>query len=104
MKLNEYQKQAKKTAIFEKDVALNYLTMGLCSEAGEVADKIAKSYRDRLHYSYQEVAKELGDVLWFVALMADYHNFTLEEIAQGNLDKLASRMERNAITGSGDNR
>lgn len=103
--MNEYQKQAK---LFCLSSAYNqeYLTLGLVAEAGEVAGKLAKYVRDdtgipQLKY---DMAAELGDVLWFVATLADFYGYSLEEIAKQNIEKLSSRKQRNAIQGSGDTR
>jgi NTP pyrophosphatase (non-canonical NTP hydrolase) len=77
-------------------------------EAGEVADKLKKVIRDNdgvLTDTVREsVAKEIGDVLWYVAVLASEMNYDLNKIAQVNLDKLASRQQRGVISGSGDNR
>lgn len=106
MKLNDYQEATKATAIYNEDVALVYTTLGLVSEAGEVADKIKKAIRD--HESeidddrIEMVALELGDVMWYVARIADTLGLSLEYIAEKNLAKLNSRKDRDAIKGSGD--
>ena len=85
-----------------------YPTLGLCGEAGEVADKVKKVLRDRQgNFSPEVIADlqlELGDVLWYVAQLATELGLELEQIAQTNLDKLASRAARNVIGGSGDRR
>jgi NTP pyrophosphatase (non-canonical NTP hydrolase) len=105
MNLNEYQEKVKTFAL---PSALNeeYLVSGLVGEAGEVAGKYAKKIRDGVfdEVYIPEVAKELGDVLWFIAVLSDYYGIDLNHIAQANVDKLASRQARNKITGSGDNR
>ena len=106
MQFNEYQELARETAVYPQETALAYTTLGLCSEAGEVADKVKKIYRDgqpELFYK-NHIAKELGDVLWYVAVLARDLGYSLEEIAQMNLDKLEDRMNRNKIQGSGDDR
>ena len=80
----------------------------MCGEAGEVADKVKKVLRDRQgNFSPEVIADlqlELGDVLWYVAQLATELGLELEQIAQANLDKLASRAARNVIGGSGDRR
>lgn len=104
MNFKEYQEQAKSFAL---ETALNeeYLVSGLAAEAGEVAGKYAKKVRDGEKGSYQkELLKEVGDVLWFAALLAEIHGVSLEDLAQENVDKLASRQARGKISGSGDNR
>ena len=101
----EYQTATKKTAIYDKDVAITYLALGLTSEAGEVAGKIKKWIRgDVDRVDSEDIAKELGDVLWYISQMASTFNLSLEDIAQSNVDKLASRMQRDQIKGDGDNR
>lgn len=80
----------------------------MCGEAGEVADKVKKVIRDNnQHFTDDkklEIAKEVGDVLWYCATMAHDIGFTLEKVAQMNIDKLASRKQRGKLSGSGDNR
>jgi NTP pyrophosphatase (non-canonical NTP hydrolase) len=109
MDLNAYQQGARQTARYP-DVGSNpiYPTLGLCGEAGEVADKVKKVLRDHggvFSPEQREALKlELGDVLWYVAQLASELGFELEEIGAANLDKLASRSARNVIAGSGDHR
>jgi NTP pyrophosphatase (non-canonical NTP hydrolase) len=82
--------------------------LGLVGEAGEVADKLKKVIRDHggvlTDPVRDAVAKELGDVLWYLSVLAYELDYDLNTIAQDNLDKLASRQERGVISGSGDNR
>jgi NTP pyrophosphatase (non-canonical NTP hydrolase) len=102
MKLNEYQTGAMSTKLPTADIT--YAVLNIAGEAGEIASKYAKAVRDNTEVDRVEVAKELGDVLWCVTLAAQELGFTLEEVAQMNLDKLASRMKRAVLSGSGDNR
>ena len=102
MTFDEYQKFARSTAIYPKECKVTYPTLGLCGEAGEVAEKVKKNIRDGK--SLDGVGLELGDVLWYISALADDLGVTLEEVAQANVDKLTSRKERNMIGGSGDNR
>ena len=102
--LNEYQHAAYKTAIFREESALPYLSLGLAAEAGEVADKVAKYYRGDKSLDNEQLMHEVGDVLWFVAVLADHFNYSLEQVAAMNLEKLQSRKERGTLKGSGDNR
>ena len=102
MTFDEYQEFARSTAIYPEEYRVVYPTLGLCGEAGEVAEKIKKHMRDGR--TLVGVGLELGDVLWYVSALADDLGVTLEEIAQANVAKLSSRMERNKITGDGDNR
>jgi NTP pyrophosphatase (non-canonical NTP hydrolase) len=102
--LNHYQEQAATTAIYPQEVELEYLSLGLCSEAGEFAGKIAKWYRKDNDFPRGDVIDELGDVLWFIAQMANHLEVPLSVIATNNLKKLASRQDRGVLQGSGDNR
>ena len=104
-----YQGQAEETAVYpNKGDNLYYPALGLAGEAGEVCEKIKKIYRDKKGIlsteDKEELEKELGDVLWYVATLASEIGAFLSEIAEGNLDKLQSRMKRDVIKGSGDNR
>lgn len=106
MRLDEYQMRAESTAIYPNEYAIVYPALGLTGEAGEVADKVKKIIRDGnsdLFYK-DNIAKELGDVLWYVAILARDLGYSLEEVAQMNLDKLVNRKIRNALQGSGDDR
>jgi NTP pyrophosphatase (non-canonical NTP hydrolase) len=94
MLMNEYQSKAAETAHFPEYMALPYLTMGLCGEAGEVANLIKKVYRDAdgdIEAVRADVVDELGDVLWYVAMIADYLDCGLDLIAEQNLRKLRAR-------------
>jgi NTP pyrophosphatase (non-canonical NTP hydrolase) len=109
MNFDKYQTESRKTALYP-NVGRNFVypTLGLAGEAGEVADKLKKTIRDDdgivTAQKKKEVAKELGDVLWYVAQVASELELSLDEIAQKNLEKLFSRKERGVIGGSGDNR
>jgi NTP pyrophosphatase (non-canonical NTP hydrolase) len=109
MNLNDYQSSALRTAIYPNMGGnFPYPALGLVGEAGEVADKLKKVIRDNdgilTDPVRDAVAKELGDVMWYVAVLAYELDYDLETIAKNNLDKLASRQERGVLTGSGDNR
>lgn len=104
---DDYQDEAVEFAIYPDEYHVTYPTLGLVGEAGEVAEKVKKIIRDKdgsFGPHSEEIAKELGDVLWYVANIADDLGYTLSEIAQMNLEKLRSRKARNVISGSGDNR
>lgn len=107
---NEYQAFARTTAIHPRRTvaALTYLALGLNGEAGEVADKIKKVIRDDNSILtgevFQDLVKEIGDVLWYVARLADELGFDLSEVAQENVNKLRGRKDRGTLGGSGDNR
>jgi NTP pyrophosphatase (non-canonical NTP hydrolase) len=109
MDFNQYQQGARATARYPL-VGSNpiYPTLGLCGEAGEVADKVKKVIRDDDGVFSDPVREslklELGDVLWYVAQLASELGFDLDSIARANLEKLASRAARNVIAGSGDQR
>ena len=108
MTLNEYQQHALETAIYPENRRIIYPTLGLTGEAGEVADKVKKVIRDA-HEEFTpekklEIVKEIGDVMWYCATLARDLGYELDDVAQMNVDKLRSRMQRNHLTGSGDNR
>lgn len=100
---NDYQKEAKMTAVYPENMGLVYTALGLTGEAGEYAEKIKKYIRDGV-LDDKLAAKELGDVLWYLAMAADELGYDLSEIALMNLEKLRDRQERNKIGGSGDSR
>lgn len=108
MEVNDYQRMALETAIYPKEQQVIYPTLGLTGEAGEVADKVKKVLRDNdgafTNDRKREIAMELGDVAWYLAVTAHDLGYTLEEICQMNYDKLKSRQQRGKIHGSGDNR
>jgi NTP pyrophosphatase (non-canonical NTP hydrolase) len=104
-----YERLAGETAIFPKEKALEYLALGLTSEAGEVAGKVKKLIRDGEDVEGFEMKKiaishEIGDVLWYCAMMAKEVGVPLADIMQENLDKLHSRKKRGTLQGSGDDR
>ena len=107
MTLDDYQKQALTTAI-DSGNELMQRALGIVGEGGEIAEKLKKWFRDQnadpAKLDKEGIAKELGDVLWYVATLADHLGYSLDEIAKTNLDKLSSRSERGRIGGSGDNR
>lgn len=108
MTLNEYQKKALEIAIYPSPII--YPTIGLTGEAGEVADKVKKVIRDKGGDFFadpstrEEIMKEIGDVLWYCAALANDLGFTLEEVAETNVEKLSSRKKRGVLGGNGDNR
>lgn len=108
MDFNQYQFRTSLTARYPQDSALEYLVLGLTSEAGEVAGKLKKIIRDdkgRLtELNKESLAAEVGDVLWYCAQLAKHLDMNLSSIAANNLKKLESRLERGTIGGSGDNR
>lgn len=112
MKAKKYQEIIKKTAIYPREIGLAYCALGLTGEAGEVADKIKKLYRDKNLLKSKAVSledrisiiKELGDVLWYITATADLLDTDLEEIMDINYKKLMQRRATNTLSGSGDNR
>lgn len=108
MEFGDYQRAAKRTAIYAGRFRVVYPALGLASEAGEVAGKIKKVLRDQggeFEAAPVEALKgELGDVLWYVAVLAADLGLSLDEIAAENLEKLASRNERGRLGGEGDRR
>lgn len=128
MTLNEYQQSAMTTCT-ESSKNFSYMMLNLVGEVGEFASKVAKSIRKQeieiggndaqygdspnIHYytekadaeeTDEELMKEAGDILWQLSGLCSVMGWDLEEIAQMNLDKLASRKERGVIVGDGDNR
>ena len=100
-----YQSRCNETALFPEDVAVEYLTMGLCSEAGEVAGKIKKKIRDGEPADFRDqISAELGDVFWYLAMLTDRLGLNLSDVAFENMSKLMKRKLKNTIKGSGDNR
>ena len=103
----QYQEDAQKTAIYNDGLRVIYPTMGL-GEVGEVQGKIKKVFRDKEgkfdETARKEIGKELGDVLWYLAVLARDLDLDLETIAKDNVAKLKSRQERGVLGGSGDNR
>lgn len=110
MNLHDYQTAATKTAIYPKPEGLNwvYPALGLANEAGEVNGKLKKIMRDSDGIVGDEqraaISKELGDVLWYIAQLATELDINLDDVAEQNLAKLASRQTRGTLKGSGDNR
>ena len=108
MDINEYQHKARETAMYPTDQAIAYCALGLTGESGEVADKIKKIIRDKqgefTDDDRAEIAKELGDVLWYIANLSFEMNLSLDHVARKNLEKLSSRAQRGVLGGSGDNR
>ena len=104
-----YEMKAGQTAIFPKYKALEYLALGSTSEAGEVAGKVKKLIRDGEDMEGFElkkiaIASEVGDVLWYCAMLAKEVGVPLNDIMKDNLKKLHGRKVRGTLHGSGDNR
>lgn len=119
MELNDFQKQAMTTCT-ESSHNFAYMFMNLVGEVGEFSSKVAKWVRKgKLNISGNELTKpfakftgedevelrkEAGDILWQLSGLCTVMGWTLEEVAQENLAKLADRQKRNVIVGNGDNR
>ena len=89
--------------------SLEYLVLGLCSEAGEVASKLKKIIRDTWILSVgreykRSILMELGNVLFYTTAIANYHGFTLQKVIAANKEKLTARKEKGTISGEGDSR
>ena len=109
MDFKTYQKKARETAKYPNLGSNNiYPTLGLVGEAGEVAEKVKKVIRDKNSIFDEEsklaIKKELGDVLWYLSNLCTEFNFSLEEVALNNLEKLKIRAAKGKISGSGDDR
>ena len=107
--LNEYQAESRQTwSLIHTDHPIVYPTLGLVNEAGELAGKVKKIFRDKegvISDEEREALKyELGDVLWYLAQIATEIDVSLEDVAVANLTKLASRQDRGVIRGEGDHR
>ncbi|MCI0550680.1 MAG: nucleoside triphosphate pyrophosphohydrolase family protein [Anaerolineae bacterium] len=109
MNFNDYQTKSRRTAKYPTiGHGVIYPTLGLVNEAGEVAGKIKKVFRDKdgqINEETREALKaELGDVLWYLAQIATELDLSLNDIAESNIAKLYDRLERGKIRGDGDNR
>jgi NTP pyrophosphatase (non-canonical NTP hydrolase) len=108
VELSEYQRRSRSTAEYPREAWLAYPALGLAGEAGEVAEHAKKAIRDDGGKVSDErrsaMAKELGDVLWYLAQLTSELDLDLDEIAEANLEKLLSRQRRGVLSGSGDDR
>jgi len=106
--LDMYQKVALTTAIYPREQAIIYPTLGLTGEAGEVANKVKKIIRDgsdsKDEKLVSEIKAEIGDCLWYIAVLANDFDIKLSDIASTNIEKLANRQKNGTIHGSGDTR
>ena len=112
MYMNDYQDDAETTMLPTAN-NIEYLSLNLAAEAGEVAGKIAKLYRKRPyvdsdisldHDAVHAIIEELGDVLWQTAMLANLLGYRLSDVAKINLAKLGERRKRGVIDGEGDSR
>ena len=109
MDCDDYQRAALRTAR-DKDAPDEFihLVLGLVGEAGEIAEKVKKLVRDKnsdlTQLDRNAMAAEIGDVLWYAAVLANFLDLSLGDVAQRNIDKLADRQRRAVLGGSGDTR
>lgn len=103
--LEQFSEMTRKTAQYPIGMELPYLVLGLTGEAGEVANKVKKILRgDAQNVPDKEIAKELGDIYWYLDRLCHYFGTSPEQVMRGNMDKLYDRLQRNVIKGSGDSR
>ena len=103
MDFTTYQAGARRTATYPQTARITYPALGLAGEAGEVANQVKKILRDDAGQVTSErrakILDELGDVLWYAAALASDLGASLDEVAEGNLQKLAARAENGTIKG-----
>lgn len=109
MDFDDYQQAALTTAKRTgSQIDLARFVLGLVGESGEVAEKFKKLFRDSDGQAdgvfVDDIRKELGDILWYLAVLADNYDIKLSDIARTNINKLADRQKRGKLGGSGDNR
>lgn len=109
MNMDDYQQAALRTAATkDKPNELFHLLLGLVGETGELAEKAKKIIRDQgsdfSQWDPEDIKKELGDTLWYLAVLADYFDLSLDDVAKHNIAKLADRQRRGVLGGSGDDR
>jgi NTP pyrophosphatase (non-canonical NTP hydrolase) len=108
MEFNEYQKRSQYSLISGDYPELMYTTLALVGEAGEIADKVKKVYRDNggvvPNEKRSDITREMGDLLWYLARLATHLEVSFDSIAQENLTKLAERADEGTLSGEGDNR
>ena len=107
MDLKEYKNLTRLTAIYPKSKFLEYLTLGLVSEAGEVAGKLKKFIRKDnilMEHLRESMELELGDTLWYLVRLCDELNLDLESVMEKNIRKLQNRKKNKTLKGEGDHR
>lgn len=104
MNLSEYNEFVKGMKVYPEKHAIVYPALGMIGEAGEVSEKVKKWLRGDRDLDRGDLIKEIGDVMWYAASLADDLGYTLQDVVDANVEKLSSRKERGVIKGSGDNR
>lgn len=104
MDFPEYHQFVRAMKVFPEKFAVVYPALGMIGEAGEVSEKVKKWLRGDRELNKEDLVKEIGDVLWYCAALADDLGYTLDDVARMNVEKLVSRRERGVVKGSGDNR
>lgn len=109
MTFEDYQRKAWARAVYPNVGSnITYPTLGICGEAGEVAEKIKKILRDQdgqiSPADVTGIVKEMGDVLWYIGALCSELGVSMEEVAERNIQKLNSRHDRGTLHGSGDDR
>jgi NTP pyrophosphatase (non-canonical NTP hydrolase) len=104
MTFEEYQQAARSTALYPAEHRVTYPALGLVGEAGEIANKIKKTLRGDKPIDRDMLADEIGDVLWYLAALANDLDLSLDDIARRNVEKLSDRKARGVIKGDGDRR
>jgi NTP pyrophosphatase (non-canonical NTP hydrolase) len=113
MTFDEYQIQCRKTDVGTAaqdclDPGFLYYVLGVAGESGEFVEKVKKLFRDKKGIIDQEfidvVIKEMGDILWYMARFSDQFDIDFNDVAETNITKLLSRLERGTLHGEGDNR
>jgi NTP pyrophosphatase (non-canonical NTP hydrolase) len=110
MTFDEYQTQSLTTALSTGNDLYDTMhwVLGICGESGEVADKVKKIIRDKggviSDEDKIELSKEIGDVLWYLAVLSKAIGYDFDDVAKANIEKLSDRKARNKLGGSGDNR
>lgn len=103
---DEYQLQTSRTAIYPTDRSIEYLALGLASEAGEVAGVVKKWLRDDTPEAEfdEKILKEMGDTMWYLSQLHNELDYLMSVTAAENINKLRARQENHTLGGSGDNR
>lgn len=106
MEMNAFQEKSARSAVYPKvlEGGIFYACMGLSGEVGELLNKVKKIARDGAQIDREGIKMELGDIMWYVAMVAKEAGIKLEDVADANIEKLEKRMKNNTIHGNGDYR